>query len=144
MKGSIYAGFEVLYMWKNNKKKADKYCDKCKSKLSKKISERNKYYDKHNRDIRSKTFYNSIVWKKLVSVAKQRDNGVCVLCLANGMITKGTIVHHIVPVKDDWNKRLVITNCITLCYKCHGLVHYAYDKSKKSKRRNAREPKVVE
>ena len=68
-----------------------------------------------------------------MSVAKQRDNGVCVLCLANGMITKGTIVHHIVPVKDDWNKRLVITNCITLCYKCHGLVHYAYDKSKKSK-----------
>ncbi len=114
-------------------KKADKYCDKCKSKLSKKISERNKYYDEHNRDIRSKTFYNSIVWKKLVSVAKQRDNGVCVLCLSNGVISKGTIVHHIVPIRDDWNKRLAITNCITLCYKCHGLVHYAYDKSKKSK-----------
>jgi len=113
--------------------KADKYCEKCKSKQSEKISARNKHYDRHYRDARSKAFYNSSAWKRLVSIVRIRNDGLCALCYNEGIRSKGAMIHHIVPVKDDWGKRLDTSNCIILCRECHAKVHSAYDKNKKSK-----------
>lgn len=113
--------------------KADKYCEKCKSKQSEKISARNKHYDKYYRDARSKSFYNSPAWKRLTSIVKVRNNGLCAMCYHNEIMTKGTVVHHIVPIKDDWSSRLDPANCITLCQECHNKVHGEYDRNKNSK-----------
>ncbi|MEI3162951.1 MAG: HNH endonuclease [Lachnospirales bacterium] len=110
--------------------KVDKYCDKCKSKQAEKISARNKCYDKYYRDTKSKAFYNSTAWRRLVSIVRLRNDGLCALCYHNGLVTKGTMVHHIVPLKSDWNKRLDTTNCILLCAECHSKVHSEYDKNK--------------
>jgi 5-methylcytosine-specific restriction endonuclease McrA len=50
------------------------------------------------------------------------------LCYHNNVITKGTIVHHIVPIREAWAKRLDPKNCILLCAGCHyAKVHPAYD-----------------
>lgn len=113
--------------------KADKYCNKCKSKQLEKISARNKHYDRYYRDTKSKAFYNSSAWKRLTSIVKIRNNGLCALCYHNGVATKGTIVHHIIPIKDNWNKRLDITNCILLCAECHNKVHCDYDRNKEAR-----------
>lgn len=113
--------------------KADKYCDNCKSKQLEKISARNKHYDRYYRDTKSKAFYNSTAWKRLTSIVKIRNNGLCALCYHNGVEAKGSVVHHIVPIRDDWSKRLDTANCIMLCQQCHTKVHNAYDKNKNSK-----------
>ena len=114
-------------------KKADKYCEKCKSKQLEKKSARNKHYDKYYRDRQSKDFYNSTAWRRLVSVVRIRNGGLCALCYRNGVASKGTMVHHIVPIKDDWSKRLDTANCILLCADCHNRVHSDYDKSKEAR-----------
>lgn len=114
-------------------KKADKYCNKCKSKQSEKNSARNKQYDRYYRDTRAKAFYNSSAWKRLVSIIRIRNNGLCALCYHEGIKSKGTMIHHIVPIKDDWSKRLDTANCIILCPECHGKVHSAYDRSKENR-----------
>lgn len=113
--------------------KADKYCEKCKSKQLEKISARNKHYDRHYRDARSKAFYNSLAWKRLTSIVKVRTDGLCAMCYHDEIMTKGAIVHHIVPIRDDWSKRLDPANCVMLCQKCHNKVHGEYDRNKNSK-----------
>lgn len=114
-------------------KKSDKYCEKCKSKLSEKKSARNKHYDKYYRDRKSKAFYNSAAWKRLTTIVKIRSGGLCAMCYRQGIRSDGALIHHIVPVKDDWSKRLDTANCIMLCPDCHAKVHSAYDKNIKSK-----------
>lgn len=113
--------------------KADKYCDKCKSKQSEKNSARNKRYDRYYRDARAKAFYNSTAWRKIISIIRIRNDGLCALCYHNGVASKGTIVHHIVPIKDDWSKRLDTANCILLCADCHSKVHSAYDREQEAR-----------
>ncbi len=113
--------------------KADKYCHKCKIEVEKKIIERNKRYDKFFRDSKSTAFYHSTAWGKIVKLVRTRDNELCQLCYADNRITKGRIIHHIVPIKDNWNKRLDPINCICLCDACHTAVHKKYDNSRQDK-----------
>nr|DAM64569.1 MAG TPA: HNH endonuclease [Caudoviricetes sp.] len=110
-------------------KKADKYCDKCKSKQKEKNSARNKAYDKHCRDEKTNAFYHSSAWKKLSSIIKIKSGNTCELCFNNNVIKEGKVVHHIVPIKEAWSKRLSLENCIMLCAECHGAVHSAYNRS---------------
>ena len=47
---------------------------------------------------------------------KRRDLGLCQACYANGVLTEGTQVDHIVPLAagggdDDSNKQLLCTRC---------------------------------
>ena len=52
---------------------------------------------------------------------KQRDRFLCQICLRNLYNTiswlnyKTVEVHHIVEIKEDYNKRLDVDNLITLC-----------------------------
>lgn len=114
-------------------KKADKYCEKCKSKQSEKISAKNKHYDKYYRDAKLKAFYNSTAWHRLTAIVRVRDDGLCALHYHNGVASKGTMVHHIIPIKDDWNKRLDTANCILLCSECHAKVHSDYDRCREAR-----------
>jgi len=57
---------------------------------------------------------------------RRRDSGIDQAAI-NGLDgepyieTKGLSVHHIIPLKDDWNKRLDNYNLITLSAKTHDL-----------------------
>ncbi|QOY37054.1 HNH endonuclease [Anaerobacillus isosaccharinicus] len=91
------------------------YCDQHKSVKA----ENNRYYDKYHRSDRSKKFYHSKAWKRVRELIKIRDNGLCRHCLENKRITVGTIVDHIIPLEQDWDKRLHEDNLQLLCQSCH-------------------------
>lgn len=53
----------------------------------------------------------------------QPGNQICHRCLEQGRITKAELVHHIKPVRERPDLRLVADNCVPLCGKCHQAVH---------------------
>jgi 5-methylcytosine-specific restriction protein A len=50
-------------------------------------------------------------------------NGLCEHCLKKGIVRAGREVHHIIPIEEDWNKRLDIDNLVLLCPDCHNAEH---------------------
>lgn len=63
-------------------------------------------------------FYHSTAWRK-TSRRWLQNNPVCVECLKHGIIKRGEIVDHIIPIRVDWSKRLDISNLQTLCKAHH-------------------------
>ena len=62
-----------------------------------------------------------------------KQNGLCLCCLKNNEINLSQTVHHIIPVKDNYDKRLDVDNLIGVCYSHHQLIHNLYDKDDKTK-----------
>ena len=83
--------------------------------------QRHKEYDKH-RDPRSDKFYHSGEWKKASNQAMIRDHFICQRHLKNKKIVSAEMVHHIIPIKIDWSKRLDLDNLVCLCDSCHAEV----------------------
>lgn len=68
---------------------------------------------------RSKEFYSSYEWRSLRYKVFLRDGRVCALCRASD----GVVLHvdHIIPLRQDWSRRLDIKNLQVLCEACnHG------------------------
>lgn len=68
-------------------------------------------------------FYNSKSWHDLRNFKWQESNGLCELCLKDGIINEAREIHHIVPIEKDWNKRLDYDNLIALCPSHHQEQH---------------------
>jgi 5-methylcytosine-specific restriction protein A len=68
-------------------------------------------------------FYNSKEWKALRNYKWGMANGLCEHCLKKGIVRQAREVHHIVPIEEDWNKRLDIDNLVALCNDCHNFEH---------------------
>ena len=83
----------------------------------------NKEYDRYSRETSIVKFYHSAAWKRVRQLVLIRDNYLCQHCLNNNSITPADMVHHIEEVKQDWNKRLELSNLISLCNSCHNKVH---------------------
>lgn len=69
-------------------------------------------------------FRSSYDWKKKRSYILKRDRYLCIVCLhgtPSRFTTSGLSVHHIVPLKVDFDLRLDDDNLITLCHAHHGL-----------------------
>lgn len=66
-------------------------------------------------------FRKTYKWTEKSKYIKQRDNHLCQVCLLDKYNTsyrytyKDLEVHHIVPIEEDYNKRLDSDNLITLC-----------------------------
>ena len=75
------------------------------------------YHEKYN------SFYQSSEWKALRWQKFCDCNGLCELCLKNGIINEAREIHHIVPIEKDWSKRLDYDNLIALCSDCHNAQH---------------------
>lgn len=64
-------------------------------------------------------------WKDKRESIRVRDRQVCQLCIRGlhkperQFETEGLSVHHIVPVAEDWDRRLDDYNLITLCQRHH-------------------------
>ncbi len=80
-------------------------------------------YKKSRTDKKEQSFYCSGNWIKLRTVVLGRDHGLCQHCLAEGKVTLVDVIHHIIPIKRDWSKRLDINNLICLCNSCHQQIH---------------------
>lgn len=103
----------------------DTHCDKHMIDKQNKEAENQRHYDKHSRDKQSTTFYKSKEWKRMRSHIFSKSHGLCVHCLKDKRIKRADMVHHLVEVKKNWNKRLDINNLISLCNSCHGKIdHY--------------------
>lgn len=104
-------------------KKPGRYCDAHKTVEQENKKENNRYYDKNIRDRKADAFYHSDEWRKTRTSVLIRDNYLCTRCLADGVLKKAEVVHHIVELKDDWSKRLKIDNLESLCDSCHNKHH---------------------
>jgi len=82
-----------------------------------------KYYNKHVRDKQSTSFYKSREWKQTRQLVLLRDNYLCQSCLKQDRVVPAVMVHHIVELKQDWNKRLDLNNLESMCNSCHNKVH---------------------
>ncbi|KMJ55222.1 hypothetical protein AB685_28400 [Bacillus sp. LL01] len=80
-------------------------------------------YNKYSRDPVINTFYQSKEWKQVRALAFERDNGLCQRCLKRGVLKPANVVHHLVEVKEDWNRRLDLEILESLCHKCHNSEH---------------------
>lgn len=69
------------------------------------------------------SFYNSKSWHDLRNFKWQESNGLCELCLKDGIIRQGREVHHIEPIEENWKKRLDYNNLILLCPDHHNQMH---------------------
>ena len=90
-------------------------CSTCKAKAD----ERHKQYDNNVRDKRSTAFYNSAAWIRLRDYVLSRANYQCQVCRRAGRITPATEVHHKMPIRVDWSRRLDERNLIAVCHRCH-------------------------
>ena len=85
------------------------------------------YYTRYNRertDTQYTAFYKTPEWEAVRALALARDGYHCVMCRRKGILTIATMVHHIIPVKKDWSKRLDLDNLVSLCESCHnGIKH---------------------
>lgn len=100
----------------------EKYCDIC----SVKENDRHKEYKKYRTDDKEQKFYKSKPWIITRSIIKDKDNGLCLRCLANKEIRPMNTVHHIEELKDIWEYRLNEDNLISLCEHCHQAIHKEY------------------
>lgn len=81
----------------------------------------------------SEAFYQSSEWRAKRAEIRERDNHECMLCRAKGKVTlKQIIVHHIIPLKRAYEKRLDDDNLISLCLACHNHVHSIDNFNKKN------------
>ncbi len=78
---------------------------------------------RYSRDRQSYMFYHSDEWQALRREALVRDNALCQDCKQVGIVTPAVEVHHIVPIKQEWNRRYSIDNLLCLCKECHNKRH---------------------
>lgn len=80
---------------------------------------KNDNYNKYRRNQEHQKFHNSKEWKALRKVVLERSGGICLKCSQFDMIVKADVVDHIVPIAQDYSRRLDITNLQPLCHPCH-------------------------
>lgn len=78
---------------------------------------------KENYHSRYSQFYNSKQWHELRNFKWQESNGLCELCLKDGIVMEGREVHHKIFIEDDWSKRFDYDNLILLCPAHHQEMH---------------------
>ena len=93
-----------------------KQCPKCKAASD-------KQYEKTTRDIELKKLYNTKKWAIVRRKALIRDDFLCVQCIANGVHTLATEVHHITPIREDMSKSYDLENLESICHACHMKQH---------------------
>ncbi len=63
-------------------------------------------------------------WERFrVWFMNQPSEQLCGRCKEHGKVTLATLVHHIIPVRTRPDLRLVASNCMALCRRCHEDIH---------------------
>lgn len=80
------------------------------------------------------SFYHSSEWQAVRQQVLERDHYICQVCKRAGRITPATTVHHIVPLRMDYSRRLDLSNLETICKACHNAEHRERTQSLKKKK----------
>lgn len=92
-------------------------------------------YKENRKDKTEQNFYNSKPWLKLKQSIDGKYNGMCLYCLYEfSKVIDRKANHHIVEIKEEWERRLDDTNIIPVCDSCHKYIHNEYKKSINNKR----------
>lgn len=92
---------------------------------------RHKEYDKFSRDKKSKQYYRSREWIASRESALDKDEGMDVyVFMTEGRILAADTVHHIIPLRDGWDKRNDIDNLMSLNHDTHSMIEQLYKKDK--------------
>ena len=92
-----------------------------------------KNYNKFNRDTAFERFRHSKEWLRIRQAVIDRDDGIDQYALrTTGKLIPGTSVHHIIPLADDWSRRLDMSNLILLSEQTHGEIEKIYHTKDKS------------
>jgi len=105
------------------------FCDRCTEVAEKEKQNRNKSYDKNQRDKEATAFYHSPAWERLRDDVMNSFNGLDVYSLlVNNEIVPADIVHHIISIKQDMSKALIKSNLIPVSSSIHNVIEAEYDK----------------
>lgn len=96
---------------------------------------RNKEYDTYVRYARDKKyhdFYLSNEWKAAHTAAVNKANGICIWSFYfERKLIPYEDVHHIIPLKDDWDRRNDLENLIPLTHRIHMQIEREYKNGNK-------------
>lgn len=115
-------------------------CSRCRKRIAsgsrcecekERYKERYRDYDRLSRDKKSKEFYDSREWDCARGYALDADGGIDVyLYMTTGEIKAADTVHHIAPIRDAWDRRLDISNLMSLHHDTHSMIEQLYKKDK--------------
>lgn len=93
--------------------------------------QRYKTYDMNQRDKKSRAFYTGREWQKKREEILSIDEYIDVyLFMTEGVIIAADTVHHIIPLKDDWEKRFADENLMSLNHNTHSMIEQKYKVNK--------------
>ncbi|GEP65780.1 hypothetical protein CBE01nite_35480 [Clostridium beijerinckii] len=85
---------------------------------------RYKEYDKDKINSKEKKFYSSDQWNKIKDKAKELYEYIDIYSYyVSNKLEYGQTVHHIVPIKREWEKRFALDNLIYLTESNHRVIH---------------------
>lgn len=112
-----------------------KYCDDCQRKVNEFKKRQSKQYDTKVRNStankRFTTFYKSDPWQATRTFVINKYSFDIYEYYKTGKIFPAETVHHIIELKDDWNRRLDIANMIPVTLSNHSKIHLLYKRDKK-------------
>ena len=98
---------------------------------------RHKDYDdnvRYTRDKKYHSFYLTSAWEAVKASAINKANGICIYTFFfEKKLAACEEVHHIVPLKDDWGRRLDVGNLIPLTHRVHMQIEKEYREGEKAK-----------
>ncbi|MCD3217872.1 hypothetical protein G8S55_11650 [Clostridium botulinum C] len=116
-----------------------KYCNKCSSVKDRERKESYKEYKnrrmKDAEERKRQRFYNSTAWISCRDNIKKHQLGMDLIEWSNGKIVDADTYHHVVELKENYDKRLDKDNVIGLTQSNHLKVHSLMDKSERDKRK---------
>ncbi|MDF2857678.1 MAG: hypothetical protein K0Q87_3529, partial [Neobacillus sp.] len=85
-----------------------------------------KEYDKFSRDTTSTKFYHGKQWKLTRDTILDLDKLDVYVYMTTGEILIADTVHHIIPLKDEWDRRYDIDNLMSLSHNTHSMIESMY------------------
>lgn len=121
---------------------SSKFCEECEVNAVEEKKVIAKHYDKHLRNKKSKSFYNSKEWLDIRAILLKRYFNLDLYdYYVNRKITKANTVHHIEELNEAWEKRLDINNLFPLTSNNHNKIDALYNSDKKAAQNMLRELK---
>ena len=111
-----------------------KMCSTCEAGQGNRMS-RHMEYNIYRRDKKAAAFYVCDEWRKTRAFTLHLYDGLDIYAYyVQHRIATADMVHHVVEIEEDWNKRLDITNLLPLSNGNHGIISALYKKDEATKK----------
>ena len=94
------------------------------------LKERHKEYDQYARDSKTKAFYDGKEWEKQRKRILEEDGIDVYLYMTSGEVKLADTVHHILPLRECWERRLDPDNLMSLHHDTHSHIEKLYKMKK--------------